>query len=98
MRDVAESLGARFAVVWLPTDVYVFEREVPALQSNLQQRVAAAGIPSIDLFPTVMGEQRVAGLYLPNDGHFTERGNRVAGRAVASWMLQSPALANVLRK
>ena len=101
MREVAESLGARFAVVWLPTDVYAFQRMRPqdiTLQWNLQQRVAAAGIPSIDLLPVVTAEQRIPGLYLPNDGHFSERGNRVAGRAVATWLLESPALVDVLRK
>lgn len=101
MRDVAESLGARFAVVWLPTDVYAFQRMRPediTLQWSLQQQVAAAGVASIDLLPVVTAEQRIPGLYLPNDGHFTERGNRVAGRAVATWLLQAPALVDALRK
>jgi hypothetical protein len=95
MRQVADSLGARFAVVWLPTDVYAFSHTRPEdipLQWELQRRVAAAGIPSIDLLPVVTAEDRIAGLYLPNDGHFTERGNHVAGRAIGRWLWDSGLL------
>jgi hypothetical protein len=101
MRQVAESMGARFAVVWLPTDVYAFDHLRPediSLQWELQKRIAAAGIPSIDLLPVVTAEPRVQGLYIPRDGHFTERGNAVAGRAIGKWILQTPELLEALRK
>ncbi|MCA9752449.1 MAG: hypothetical protein KC591_09675 [Gemmatimonadetes bacterium] len=81
--------GARLAVVWLPADVYATARQRPAdipLRAELQRRVAAAGIPSIDLLPEVTSEQRIPGLYLAGDGHFSVRGNRVAGRAIARWL------------
>src|SRR5262249_33692299 len=74
MKQVAESLGARLAIVWLPADVYALSHTRPediTLQVELQQRVAAAGIPSIDLLPVVTAEDRIGGLYIPNDGHFT---------------------------
>ncbi len=89
IRDVCAELGARFGVVWLPADVYALPRVPPdvPLQNELQARIAAAGIPSIDLMPVVRKEPNVAGLYIPRDGHFTVRGNRVAGRAVAQWIL-----------
>ncbi|MFN8178323.1 MAG: SGNH/GDSL hydrolase family protein [bacterium] len=101
MKQIADGLGARFAVVWLPADVYALARTRPEdipLQTELQRRVAAAGIPSIDLLPVVTAEQRIAGLYLPRDGHFTERGNHVAGRALARWVMDSPDLLGALRK
>jgi lysophospholipase L1-like esterase len=86
----AAELGARFGVVWLPADVYAMARrrteDIP-LQHELQAWVAARGIASIDLLSIVTGDRDLAGLYLPNDGHFTVRGHRVAGRAVASWIL-----------
>jgi hypothetical protein len=94
MRDVCADLGARFAVVWLPADVYALPRAVPdvPLQREIQARIEAAGIPSIDLLPIVRGEPNVAGLYYPGDGHFTVRGNRVAGRAVAAWIVDQGLL------
>lgn len=92
MRDRAEEMGARFAVVWLPADVYVLGGSRPEdipLRYNLQERVAAAGIPSLDLLPRFLEEDRTPGLYLlPADGHLSVRGNRVVGRAVARWILE----------
>ncbi len=97
MARTAATLGARFAVVWLPADVYVFARSRPEdidVQWELQRRLAAADIPSVDLLPVAVAEQRPRGLYIPMDGHFTVRGNRVAGRAIAKWLLASGLLAN----
>ncbi len=94
MREVCTGLGAELAVVWLPADVYALSRQPPdvPLQRELQARIAAAGIPSIDLMPVVRSEPNVTGLYIRGDGHFTVRGNRVAGRAVAKWILESKLL------
>lgn len=95
MHEVCRELGAEFAVIWLPSDVYALSRTRPEdipLQAELQARIAAAGIPSLDLLPAVSRETAPAGLYLPNDGHFSVRGNRVAGRAIARWILESGLL------
>lgn len=94
MQRECEVLGARLAVVWLPADVYALSREAPdvPLQRELQRRIEAAGIPSIDLLPVVRAEQNVSGLYIRGDGHFTSRGNKVAGRAVAKWLEESGLL------
>jgi hypothetical protein len=94
MQRECEVLGARLAVVWLPADVYALSREAPdvPLQRELQRRIEAAGIPSIDLLPVVRAEQNVSGLYIGGDGHFTSRGNKVAGRAVAKWLEESGLL------
>jgi len=89
-------LGARLAVMWLPADVYATRGTRPEdipLRSELQARVAAAGIPSFDLLPVAAGEGRVAGLYLGGDGHFSVRGNRVAGRAIGKWLLENGLMA-----
>jgi hypothetical protein len=59
------------------------------LQWELQRRIEAAGIPSLDLLPIVRQERDVEGLYLAGDGHFTVRGNRVAGRAIAKWLIDA---------
>jgi lysophospholipase L1-like esterase len=101
MKGIANGLGARFAVVWLPADVYALAGTRPEdipLQTELQRRIAAAGIPSIDLLPVVTAEPRIGGLYLPSDGHFTERGNHVAGRAIARWVMDNPDLLGALRR
>ena len=95
IRDEAEKLGAKFGVVWLPADVYALARQRRAdipLRAALQERVAAAGIPSVDLLPVVNREQRIQGIYLANDGHFSVRGHRVAGRAIAKWILETDLL------
>lgn len=96
LNETAAATGAAFGVVWLPADVYVMAgsqpRDIP-LRWELQRRVAAAGIPSIDLLPVALAEDRTAGLYLPNDGHLSVRGNRVMGRAVGAWLAESGWLA-----
>lgn len=95
MNDEAERLGARFAVIWLPADVYALRGQGPRgipLRLELQERVARAGIPSLDLLPVVLREQRIPGLYLSGDGHFTVRGHRVAARAIAQWILDEHLL------
>lgn len=95
LRDVATDLGAEFAVVWLPADVYTLAgsgpKDVP-LRWELQQRIAAAGIPSVDLLPVALAQDRRDGLYLPNDGHLSVRGNAVMGRAVGDWLVDSGLL------
>jgi lysophospholipase L1-like esterase len=90
LRDAAHAAGATFGVVWLPADVYAVSgsrpRDIP-LRFELQRRIDAAGIPGLDLLPVALAETRIAGLYLPNDGHLSVRGNRVMGRAVAEWLI-----------
>lgn len=98
MAAVSDSLGARFAVVWLPADVYALPGKRPEdipLQWELEQRIAAAGIPSVDLLPAVVREPRREGLYLAGDGHFSVRGNRVAGRAVGRWIVEESLIPGV---
>lgn len=96
IRDECASLGARFAVIWLPADVYAVAGSRPEdipLQHALQVRIEAAGIPSLDLLPVATSEPRVSGLYLlPADGHLSVRGNRVMGRAVAKWISEEKLL------
>jgi len=94
MSKECETLGAELAVIWLPADVYAFSRQPPdvPLQRELQRRIESAGIPSFDLLPIVRAERNISGLYYPGDGHFTVRGNRVAGRAVARWLEESGLL------
>lgn len=95
MRDVAADLGARFGVVWLPADVYALQRKTPRsipLRYRLQARVAAEGIPSIDLLPVATRQIDPAALYLPGDGHFSVPGNTIAGRAVARWIREKELL------
>ena len=90
MRDRARAMNAAFGVVWVPADTYALSQapsEGTRLRADLQSRIAAAGIPSIDLLPIIRGEANVSDLYLPNDGHFSTRGNAIAGRAIAKWVL-----------
>jgi len=96
METVTRSLGGRLAVVWLPPVAYTLAglrpEDIP-LQRDLQQRVADAGIVSIDLLPTLTAEPGRRELYISGDGHFTARGHQVAGRAVGSWVVQAQLLA-----
>jgi hypothetical protein len=90
MDRAAKAAGARFAVIFFPADVYVLPQGEPevALHDELVARVAAAGIPYLDLLGPLRTERQPAGLYLPRDGHFTVRGNLVAGRAIARWLVE----------
>ena len=61
-----------------------------ALGIDDSKRVAVdltEGIPSIDILPVVTAQDRIPGLYVPNDGHFSRRGNRVTARAIARWIV-----------
>jgi hypothetical protein len=91
MRTESEKLGAALAVIWLPADVYALAERTPEipLRRRLQRRVAVAGIPSLDLLPIVRRQPDASGLYLANDGHFSVRGNRVAGQAVGKWLVET---------
>jgi hypothetical protein len=90
MQRVSAELGARFAVIFFPADVYVVPRAEPQVELRIELigRVRAAGIPVLDLMAPLRAERDPAGLYLPRDGHFTVRGNRVAGRIIARWLLE----------
>lgn len=95
-----DQLAAQFVVIWLPADVYAMQRRMPEgvpLRWELQQKVAAAGIPSFDLLPVAAQDNRVQGLYLVNDGHFSVRGNRIAARAISDWIADDEVQAELLR-
>jgi lysophospholipase L1-like esterase len=86
MAEESRALGARFGVVWLPTEKYVRAGAAVPLQQRLQREVEVAGLPALDLLPVFAAEPDVASLYLP-DRHFSTAGNRAVGRAVANWLL-----------
>jgi hypothetical protein len=92
---LAHSVGGRLAVVWLPPAAYARARlrseDIP-LQRELQQRVADAGIPSLDLLPTVAAQPGREGLYIPGDGHLSAQGHRLVGSAVGGWVVHERLL------
>jgi lysophospholipase L1-like esterase len=64
----------------LSGDAYDFD----APQERLNQWARKLDVPVLDLLPVMRAEHRPAArLYVPNDTHWNERGNFVAGRAVA---------------
>jgi len=89
MRDAAAHLGARLAVVWLPSPEYATAPGLVGIpvREELQARVEAAGIPSIDLLAPVRARPRPASLYIPGDRHFNTKGHRIIGRRVARFIL-----------
>lgn len=97
MRDVSATLGARFAVVWLPGADLAQAAGTPnsPLQRLLQHRIEEAGVASLDLLRSVRAQPDVAGLYLQDGGHYSARGNSVVGRAVADWILEQGLLLGV---
>jgi lysophospholipase L1-like esterase len=89
-------LGARFGVVWLPAEPFARNGRRPeeiALRWNLQQTVAAAGIPSLDLLPAVTVADQLDRTYLRDDGHFSVWGHELAGREIARWVAARGLLA-----
>jgi lysophospholipase L1-like esterase len=88
MREESRSLGARFAVLWFPPETWVRDGVAVPLQQHLVRQIEAAEVPSLDLLPALRAQSDVASLYLPDHGHLSAAGNRVVGRAVASWLLE----------
>jgi hypothetical protein len=69
-------------------DLYDFE--LP--QRRLQDFAGARGIRVLDLLPRLRAEHRPdARLYIPNDTHWNELGNRVAGEALGESLLRMRA-------
>jgi lysophospholipase L1-like esterase len=91
MRDCSAKCSARFGVIWLPPDDYALPSQPPMVpeQDWLHEQIAGSGIPSLDLLPIVRAQQDRTTFYYENDGHFTVRGNRFAGAAVARWTIDT---------
>lgn len=68
------------AALGLSADHYDFD----APQKRLQSVAGKWGVPVLDLLPVMRASHRSdARLYVPNDTHWNERGNLIAGQAVA---------------
>ena len=89
MMEVCQGLGSRFAVIWLPADVYATQRRMPEgvpLRWELQQKVAEAGIPSFDLLPVAAQDPRVDRIFVtpPVKIEFCKKAKRKDSRHVLS--------------
>lgn len=70
----------------LPAESERYDFDAP--QTHLLHWAAARGVPALDLLPVFRAAQAGRGrLYLPNDTHWNAAGNRLAGEAVAEFML-----------
>lgn len=92
MAETSRALGAAFGVVWFPLESWVRAGTPVPLQLRLQREIEAAGVPALDLLPVFAARSDVASLYLPDRGHLSAAGNRAAGAAVASWLLEAGLL------
>lgn len=63
-----------------------YEWELP--QRRLRRFATARGVPLLDPLPRLQAEHRAdARLYIPNDTHWNERGNRIAGELLSDALL-----------
>ncbi len=63
-----------------------------AVYRQLATRLASAGFRVLDLLPALREAERNGRTYHPRDTHWNAHGNRVAGRALASFLASDPAL------
>ena len=105
MRDTARRHQARFAMFIIPDEFQVNAQlladvleyvKVPrddvdlALpQLKVREFCASESIPCLDLLPIFAGKP---GTYLPQDTHWNEEGNRLAGQALDAWLAESGLL------
>lgn len=98
-------LGERLLVVVIPDEFQVsdalwsrllarvpdperFDRDLP--QRRIAAFCAAGGIECLDLLGALRDAEREDATYRPRDTHWNERGNRVAGDAIADRLLRGP--------
>jgi hypothetical protein len=100
----AEEAGIGLAVVLAPDEVQVSpalrrrlaERfnlqlehyDFRSLQRRLAQRLAARGVPCLDLLPAFALAPDPSALYISNDSHWNSEGNRLAAREIWSFLEQ----------
>ena len=105
MRDETRRHRAEFAIVFIPDeyqvnpdlrDNIVSVRGIPVDDIDLQlpQRklgefCTAEGIRCLDLLPVFTSEPDT---YLPQDTHWNEKGNRIAGERIVAWLAESDLL------
>jgi hypothetical protein len=107
LREARDLVAPRpFAVLLIPDEFQVEdelwqallaaagrELERDALQQRLLPRLAAEGIPALDLLPILRAVAPLPDgrrhLYHARDTHWNARGNRVAGEALAEFLLES---------
>jgi hypothetical protein len=82
MRALADSGGARFALVLAPTREQV-EAGAAAELAFLEERCGAAGIPCLSLLPALReAAQSGTAQYFPRDIHWTRAGHATVARAL----------------
>lgn len=62
-----------------------FDRAIP--QRRLAEFLRTRGIPFLDLTPALRAAESEGSTYKPRDTHWNARGNAVAARAIADWLL-----------
>ncbi len=91
MARLCRGARARLILVIIPERAQV-ERLLPVpLDPRMPNRrlaalCRAAGIETVDLLDSLAGP----GLYFPQDGHWTERGNEAAAHVLAAYLSQTP--------
>jgi hypothetical protein len=90
---LAESIGARYAVVAFPF-MYELNENHPfrPLQEMLSQYCADNGIVELDLLEAFLGQPYAELWVHPSDQHPNERGHKIAAEAMAEFILENDLL------
>jgi hypothetical protein len=100
LNEILLEVGDRLRIVLIPDEFQVnealfrslaggaeseFELERP--QRVLREFLDERGVLYLDLLPVLREAERVERTYKPRDTHWNVRGNRVAGEAIADWLM-----------
>lgn len=93
-KRLAESVGARFAVVAFPF-MYQLNENYPfhPIHKLVRDTCEGAQIPYLDLFPAFKGQSYMDLWVHPSDQHPNEKGHAIAARAIADFLIDQRLLA-----
>ncbi len=98
LRTAAESDGARFIVVLMPSKEETYGADsFPAVLNtvrDVRERLLAAGFPVLDLYDAFRATGKSRPLFWQRDIHFNAGGNALTAQAIARWIVDSGVVAS----
>jgi hypothetical protein len=101
LRAAADSDGARFVVVLLPSKEEIYGADAyPAVLNavrDVHASLGAANLPVLDLYDVFRERGKERPLFFKRDIHFSAYGNAVAAEALDRWIAGTPVTARAPR-
>jgi len=90
MAALASSIGAKFAVIFIPPHIPWPPDTLPYPQQRLAAWAGTQGVTFIDTAPTLAAVSAVRPVHYPQDGHCTPAGYQAIANAISDGLLNSP--------